>query len=450
MSRFSIPEPGAPTPVTFPAVHRRTLANGLRVWATEHAAVPVVTVTCLVEAGTATDPPDLPGLASLTSALLTEGAGLYDAIQLSDALARIGAHLSTETGIDTASLTLTTLARHFDRALSIMQDVVERPRMAAADFERVRELRIGRLKQVARTPSAAADRALLAAIYGQHPYGHGALGTTRAAERVTLDDVRASWASGWHPGTAAILVAGDISPARALGACESAFGGWTASGTAARAVAAPAFEPSPAIRFVQWPDAPQSEIRVGHGGPGRTTADYHSIVALNAMLGGQFTSRVNRNLREERAITYGARTSFDMRRVGGLFSCDAAVQADATPVALAEVLREMRQIQPDGAITADELGRAQAALARGYGRHFETAAHLVRAMAELVTYGLPDDSFDRFVPAIEALTPDGVARTARAALHPDDAVLVVVGDRSRIGEGLESLARPLVEVSPEF
>src|SRR6185503_19241045 len=437
MSRFTIPTVGAPTSVLFPGVQRRRLGGGLRLWAIEHTAVPVVTVTCLVEAGTAIDPPELPGLATLTSALLTEGAGSYDAIELSDALARIGANLSTETGTDTASLTLTTLSKYFDRALAIMADVIRRPRMAAPDFARVRDLRLSRLKQLARTPAAAADRALLSAIYGQHPYGRGALGTTRAAERVTLDDVRACWASAWHPSTAAILVAGDIQPVRALDACEAALGDWVAAGNPPRETPVPVFQQAPDILFVAWPDAPQSEIRAGHGGPARRTGDYPALVALNAILGGQFMSRINRNLREERAITYGARTSFDMRRVGGVYSCEASVQSDATAVALAEVLRETRGIQAEGSITEDELGRAQAALARGYGRHFETAGHLVRAMSELVSYGLPEDTFDRFVPAIEALTPDVVTRTARQFLRPDDSALVVVGDRTRIGTGLE-------------
>jgi predicted Zn-dependent peptidase len=139
-----------------------------------------------------------------------------------------------------------------------------------------------------------------------------------------------------------------------------------------------------------------------------------------------------------------------MRRVGGLFSCEASVQTDATAVALAEVVREMHDVQAGGAVAEEELRQARSTLTRGYGRHFETAGQLVRAMADLATYHLPDDTFDRFVPAVEALVPAQISDAAQRYLHPHDATLVVVGDRDKLGASLESLGRPVVDVAPEF
>ena len=450
MQRFAIPQIGDPSSVRFPSVERRRLDSGLRLWAIQHSAVPVVTVICLVEAGTSIDPSDKPGLASLTSGLVTEGAGRYDAIELADALARIGAQLSTEVGTDVTTLTLSMLSRHFDQGLSILSDIVRRPRMASPDFERVRDLRLSRLKHLTRTPAAAADRALLTAVYGNHPYGHGALGTTRSIASIELDAVRTCWERAWRPSAAALLVAGDIALDRALAGCESAFGDWSTQTPAPPAVPAPDVVASREIRIVNWPGAAQSEIRVGHSGPARETDDYHALIALNAILGGQFTSRINRNLREARAITYGARTSFDMRRAGGLFSCDSSIQTDATAVALSEVVKEMRDVAVTGAVSDEELEQAQAALTRGYVKHFETAGQLGRAMAELATYGLPDDNFDRFVPEVERLTTAEITRAAQAALHPDDTSLIVVGDLEQIGGKLRQLGRPVVEIVPEF
>ena len=449
-TRFEIPRVGAPSSVTFPHVERRMLRNGMRVWAIEHTAVPVVTVSCLLEAGTAIDPAGKPGLASLTAALVAEGAGHYDAIALSDMLARIGGHLATEVGTDVATVSLTVLARHFEQGMSILADIVRRPSMLPPDFDRVRDLRLGRLKQLARTPATAADRVLLQAVYGNHPYGHGSLGTTRSVQAITLDDVHACWEAGWQPTAGALLIAGHVSTDRALASCETAFGDWATSAPPPAAVPAPEVAPTRDVRIVNWPGAAQSEIRVAHAGPPRQTPDYHALVTLNAILGGQFTSRINRNLREARAITYGARTSFDMRRAGGVFSCDSSVQTDATAVALAEVIREMREIAVDGAVSSSELEDARAALTRGYVRYFETAAQLARAMAELATYGLPDDTYDRFVPEIGRLTPADLTRAAAVALRPDETALVVAGDLERIGDQLQSLDRPLLEVVPEF
>jgi zinc protease len=448
--RFEIPRVGEPSSVTFPQVERRMLRNGLRLWAIEHSAVPVVTVSCLLEAGTAIDPAGKHGLASLTAALVAEGAGQYDAIALSDVLARIGGHLATEVSTDVATVSLTVLARHFEAGLSVLADIVRRPTMLSPDFDRVRDLRLSRLKQLARTPSTAADRVLLQAVYGNHPYGHGSLGTTRSVQAMTLDDVRECWEVGWQPTAGALMVAGDISPDRALAACERTFGDWKASAPPPASVPAPEVAPTREVRVVNWPGAAQSEIRVGHAGPPRRTPDYHALVALNAILGGQFTSRINRNLREARAITYGARTSFDMRRAGGLFSCDSSVQTDATAVALSEVVREIREIAVDGAISLAELEDARAALTRGYVRYFETAAQLARAMAELAAYGLPDDTYDRFVPEIGRLTPADLTRAAGVALRADETSLVVTGDLEKIGDRLLALDRPVLEVVPEF
>jgi zinc protease len=448
--RFEMPRVAEPSSVRFPEVDRRLLRNGLRVWAIQHAAVPVVTVSCLLEAGTAIDPAGKPGLASLTAALVAEGAGQYDAIALSDILARIGGHLATEVGTDVATVSLTVLARHFEQGMSILADIVRRPSMLPPDFDRVRDLRLGRLRQLARMPGTAADRVLLQAVYGNHPYGHGSLGTTRSVQAMTLDDVRGCWEAGWQPTAGALLIAGDLSPDRALASCEAAFGDWATGAPPPAAVPAPAVAPSRDIRVVNWPGAAQSEIRIAHAGPPRRNPDYHALVALNAILGGQFTSRINKNLREDRAITYGARTAFDMRRAGGVFSCDSSVQTDATAVALAEVVREMREIAVDGAVTSSELEDARAALTRGYVRYFETAAQLARAMAELATYGLPDDTYDRFVPEIGRLTPADLTRAAAVALRPDETSLVVAGDLEKIGDQLQSLDRPLLEVVPEF
>jgi predicted Zn-dependent peptidase len=196
--------------------------------------------------------------------------------------------------------------------------------------------------------------------------------------------------------------------------------------------------------------AAQAEIRVGHIGPSRATPDYHALVTLNALLGGQFTSRINRNLREGRAITYGARTGFDMRRHGGLFSCDTSVQADAAAVAAAEIVREFAGVAVPGAVEEAELERARASLTRGYARQFETAAHLARALVDMAAYALPDDAFDRFVPAIAALQPGDISRAAGRVLRPADCTIVVVADLDAQRASLDALDRPVTVTEVEF
>jgi predicted Zn-dependent peptidase len=203
------------------------------------------------------------------------------------------------------------------------------------------------------------------------------------------------------------------------------------------------------VLLVDRPGAPQAELRIGHVGPSRLTPAYHALVTLNAVLGGQFTSRINRRLREEKGVTYGARTSFDFRRVAGTFSCDTSVQADAAGAAVADVLDELDRVRQDD-VPAPELEAAKASLTRGYVRNFEIAGQLARAAVQLATYGLPDHTFDRFVPGVEAVSGADVHDAARDFVRPADATIVVVGDASTCRLQLATLGREVELAKPEF
>jgi predicted Zn-dependent peptidase len=206
----------------------------------------------------------------------------------------------------------------------------------------------------------------------------------------------------------------------------------------------------PPVLFVPRPGAPQSELRIGHLGPSRDVAAYHALITLNAALGGQFSSRLNATLREKKGLTYGVQTVFDFRRRSGTFACETSVQADGTGEAIRDVLAEFEAVRGSRAIDDAELSRAKAALTRGYARHFETAEQLARASVQLLTYGLDDRTFDRFVPSIEAITADDTAAAAREFVHPDRAVAVVVGDPDHCRPQLAALGRPVADVTPEF
>jgi predicted Zn-dependent peptidase len=191
-------------------------------------------------------------------------------------------------------------------------------------------------------------------------------------------------------------------------------------------------------------------LRVGHGGPSRRTEAYHALVAMNAVLGGQFASRINRTLREERGVTYGARTAFEFRRAGGNFACETSVQRDATAETVEEILRQFAEIRGDGAVAPGELDRAKSSLTRGYVRNFETPVQLARAAALLATHDLPASVYEAFVPAVEAVTAADVTAAATRYVRPDDCAVVVVGDAARCRGPLERIGRDVTIVAPEF
>jgi zinc protease len=309
-------------------------------------------------------------------------------------------------------------------------------------------LRVNRLRQLSRSAGAAADRAFVSAVFDGHPYGHGSLGTTSALLAATVDDVRAFWSRHIGPQVATLLVVGRVEATDVAEAARRVFDRWGAT-VGSTHVGIPTSPPDPRILLVDRPGAAQSELRIGHGAPPRTTPDYHGLVVLNAVLGGQFTSRINRRLREEKAITYGAHTSFDFRRVAGSFSCDSSVQTDATATAIGDVLDEFSRVR-EVTVSDGELTAARASLTRGYVRSFETAGQVARSAMQLAVHGLPDDTFDRFVPIVEGISGETVLAAARRSVHPTDATVVVVGDASACTPSLEATGRSVTIVRPEF
>jgi len=453
VDRSQLPALGSEPAFAFPEIRRRELANGLRVWTVEHHAVPLVSFLFLLPAGAAADPADRPGLAAVASDLLDEGCGNLNALEVHEALGRLGAHLDTEIGSDATLLTMTSLSRSASRAVALLADMVIRPRLEQRDFDRVRELRLNRLVQLRDMPPGLADRAFAQLLYPNHPYGHLPIGSEGALRAMTLREVVTFHRQVYAPSRVTVIAAGDAPHDELAALVESAFGQWQPASDAAT-VADPAGFDVPVshagrVALVHRAGAPQSELRIGHVAVPRGTADYHALLVCNMVLGGQFVSRINMNLREDKGYTYGARTSFDFRRGAGPFVFSASVQSDATADAVREAVSELRAIRGDRPVTRKELETGRAALTRGYPRNFETAEQISRGAAQLALYDLPDDYFSTFVPKVLAVDEAEVTRVAARHIDPSRLLTVVVGDREKIGADLPRLDLGAVsEVAP--
>jgi len=438
VNRSRLPEPGPVRPFLFPSIEKSSRASGLRVWTVPHPSVPVVTLMLLVRRGAADDPAGKDGLAALTLDMLDEGSGGRSAIQMHEALAGLGAQFDADIGSDAAVLAVTVLSRFTGPALTLLADMMARPSLAEADFARVRQLRLHRLTQLRDMPGAIADRAFARLLFGAHPYGHTPLGGERALASMTIDDVRAFHAAMMRPGEATLVAVGDCDHDAIGGLVADAFAGWEGAAGADAPGAAPL--PRPArLNVVPRPGAPQSELRLGHVAAARDTPDYHALLAANMVLGGQFVSRINLNLRGDKGITYGARTSFDFRRLPGPFALQVSVQTGATGLAIQESLAEVAAIRGPRPVTPQELALGVAALTRGYARNFETAEQIARAVTQIALYNLPDDYFAQFVPRVEQITAEEVTRVAAHYLDPARLTALIVGDFEAIGPDLARL-----------
>jgi predicted Zn-dependent peptidase len=445
VDRSRLPEPGPSSLAAFPAIEKSVLASGLRVWTVRHAQVPIVSLSLLVRRGASSDPVGKHGLAATTADMLDEGSGDRSAIEIHEAIARLGAQLETDIGPDATIAGFTVLARFVDRALMLLADVVARPALREEDFARVRQLRLHRLTQIRDVPTAIADRTFVRLLYGDDSYGHTPIGSEQALASMTVDDVRVFHHSVLRPSAATLIAVGDCDHESIRRFAAEAFANW--EGEAVEPDGREVTLPQPArLNVVARPQAPQSELRIGHVSAARSTPDFHALVTGNMVLGGQFSSRINLNLREDKGFTYGARSAFDFRRRPGPFVLQVGVQTSATAESIKECISEITAIAGPRPITEEELRLAAAALTRGFARNFETAEQIARGATQLALYDLPDTYYADFVPTIERLTTDEVTRAMARHLEPSRLATVIVGDYDATDAELDRLGMgtPLV------
>ena len=434
------PAPGPAPEVDLPSIQKRTLSNGLAVWLVEAHEVPIVQIAVVVRAGSGDDPAGKFGTASLTAAMLDEGAGTRSALEMADAVEFLGATLSTSSSFDASAVRLNVPVQRLQDALPLLADVALRPTFPETEVERLRQERLTSLLQARDDPSTIAAMAFARVVFGlTHRYGTGTMGTEATVKSLLGGDLEAFHAAYYQPANATLVVVGDVTPEAVLPQLEKHFGLWKPAAPLARRAPVPAAPQlvRGQIYIVDKPDAEQSQIRIGWVGVPRSTSDYFPLLVLNTVLGGSFTSRLNQNLREEHGYTYGARSGFDMRLSAGPFVAAAGVQTDKTTEALREFFNELTAIAAP--IGADELGKARNYIALGFPSEFESSRDLSRRLEELVVYQLPDDYFERYVANVQAVSAEAAQKAAATYIQPARFAVVVVGDRKTIEAGIRAL-----------
>ncbi len=437
--RTRVPAPGPAPELRLPEIQKRALSNGLQVWIVEQHEVPVVQVSLVVRAGGNADPASKPGLASMTAAMLDEGAGQRSALEIADAIDFLGASLSTSGGFDASAVRLWVPVSRLADALPVMSDVVIQPTFPPDELERLRKERLTAMLQARDDPAQVASLSFPKLVFGPHRYGTPLQGTPASVGAFTPDDLRGFYEGHYRPERSTLVVVGAVKPDEVLRLLEPAFGRWTAKGPPA---ASPALPEAPRAKarqvfIVDKPGAPQSQIVIGGVGVPRSTPDYFPLQVLNTLLGGSFTSRLNQNLREEHGYTYGARSAFDMRLAAGPFLARAGVQTEVTAAALTEFFKELNGVLEP--IPPDELSRATNYVALGFPSEFETTGDIAARLEELIVYGLPEEYYSSYVERIQAVTAEDVRRVAQRYITPNRFTVVVVGDRKAIEAPVRAL-----------
>lgn len=435
------PAPSAPRPYAFPRFERRSLSNGVQLVVAPVHKLPIVSVAAVIEAGAMVDPPGKEGLALLTARALAEGARDRDGTALIDAAERLGAALDTSADWDAALVRMTVLTPGLPGALALLGDVLMAPTLPEREIERLKAERLANLLQLRAEPRGLADEMMERFVYApESRYATPDGGNERSVAGLTRADVVDFYRSRYRPQSVTVVVVGDISIAEAERLVEGVLGKWTAPGGRPGhvRVADRGAPGGSAVHLVTRADALQSELRLAHVGLPRSTPDYFAVTVMNSILGGLFSSRVNLNLREVHAYTYGAHSTFEWRRGAGPFSVSTAVQSASTDAAAREVLLEIERMRETD-VSDGELSLATSYLAGVFPIRYETTLAIATALANLVIYGLRDDFYDSYRANIRAQTAADIRRVARVHLHPERIQLVVVGDPGAVRSPLEEL-----------
>jgi zinc protease len=375
-------------------------------------------------------------------AMLDEGTTRRTSLQISDQLARLGANLGTGSKLDVSTVSLEALKENLDPSLAIYGDVILHPSFPRSDFERLKKQRIAQIQQEKADPVGLALRVFPGLLYGaRHAYSNPwtGSGTVESTRKITRDDLVKFHRDWFKPNHATLVVVGSTSMAEIRPKLERIFTSWDRGTVPVKNIATVAQRPRPEVYLIDRPGSLQSLIIAGNLAPPKANPNEVSIQTMNGVLGSDFSSRVNMNLRKDKHWAYGAYTFFRDARGQRPFVAYAPVQTDKTKEAVVELDKELRGIVKDRPIQPDELSRAQASLTLTLPGSWETMAELAGAISDIVTYGLDDRYYDTFAEKVRSQTIQSLTAAATEVVHPDQLVWVVVGDRSKIEPGIREL-----------
>lgn len=439
MNRGVRPAPSPPRSYAFPEAEQARLSTGLTVHVVPLRRLPVVTTLLMSDAGAECDSVVTAGVASLSVDAQTEGTTKRDGTALANAFEQLGGSLDTAVTWAYSELSTTVAASRFEGALSLLAEATRDPSFPESDVHRLREERMAELLQQRTEPRGLADDMFASACFAAGcRYASPEGGAEETVAAISREDVARHHANFVVPARSTLIVVGDIEVDRVLRHAEAVLGSWSREGNAAPPVTVAPTHAERVVHLVAKADSPQSELRVGHTSVGRRHPDFHAISVMNAILGGLFNSRINLNLRETHAYTYGAFSHFDWRRHGSSFEASTAVRSDVTGAAVREILMEIDRMRNE-LVSPAELSLAIDYLTGVFPIRFETTAAIADAIAMRESYGLPADYFDRYREQVAAVTAHDILRVAQTHLTPERTQVVAVGDAAVVRADLEAL-----------
>ncbi|GAA5213475.1 pitrilysin family protein [Corallincola platygyrae] len=442
--RSQLPQVASTPDLSFPAIERGTLSNGIEVVFAKRSTVPVVNVAMQFDAGYAADAGGKPGLANLTLNMLDEGSENYSSLALAEALETLGATLRTSSSLDTSTVTLSALSGNLSDGLTLMADVIQRPLFDSEALARQRQIVLADIEQEWASPVSIAMHTLPELMYGEgHAYSVPLTGsgTTQAVKSISQQDLQKFHGDWLRADNGTLFVVGDIEMDSLMPMLEQSFGQWKANKKAKPTKQLPMVDlpEQGQVVIVDKPGSPQSLILAGHVAPSTSAENNLAIRTMNDAVGGLFTARLNMNLREEKGWAYGAYSFLIDAKGQRPWMIYAPVQTDKTGDSIAEINREFNDYLGKAPITEAELQRVVTYRSRQLPGRYETAGSVLSALLSNQRFGRDDDYVSLLASQYRALQIADVKTAAVNTLHPDKLAWVIVGDKEKILPQLKAL-----------
>lgn len=441
-------EPPTPQPlgrVDFPAYEKRVLPNGLTVYALEYHEQPVVALRLLIGAGAENDPPNLPGVAAFTADLLNQGTRTRTATQIAESIERVGGTVQASADMEGTSLSAAVLTDNAGLAFELMNDMLMNPAFAQDELGRSQQQSLSGLTAQMEDPDFIADAVFSREIYGMHPYGHLESGTVTSIPRIKREDLIKFHQTYYAPNISALAIVGDLKTGDAFKLAEQWFGSWQKKDVPRRTdPELPKFQ-GRRIVVIDKPDAVQTEIRVGQTSVRRKDPDYFNLLMASYILGGSAGGRLNRTLRVERGLTYGAYATIVPKRGPGSFYSTTDTRTEKTTEALKLVFDEIEKLRTSD-VPPQDLQDAKSFIIGSFPLNIEVPGDLATRLVTVFLYDLGDDYLRTYRDRLAAVSEADVQRSAKEKVSAGNIAAVLVGNAAQFKTGLEPLGK--VEVIP--
>ncbi len=445
IDRTVMPPPKSEPVFNPPTPTRTKLSNGMGISVIEQRGMPIVAFGVLMDAGASRDPENLPGLAGFTAQMLPEGTTTKTSQEIAQAFEFIGSRISADGRREYTLLSAETLTKHWPTGLELTADLVLNPNFPDHEIERVRREHLTELRRGKDEPNAVAEQLMAGLVFqSSSGYGHPLSGTEKSIAALTRDDIVSQFSRDYTPANANLIVVGDVSIDEVAKRAEAVFGRWKGGPSAnGRSVVEPS-NGTATIYLVDRPGAPQSVIRALNTTIPRLHPDYLGLTLMNYAFGGQFSARLNQNLRQEKGYSYGYQSHVQWFRSSSLMLAGGSVQTEVTKESVFETLKEYNEVRGSRPISEEELENAKASVLRSFPANFERPGAIMGQVLQMVQFGLPDDYLQTVRANVEAVTLDDVHRITQELVRPDQLKILVVGDRQLIETGLRQLDLPTV------